>query len=232
MRVTDLKAIQDIAISFLYQEVEETQFSPIVVIHPVFESGIAYSPRTRSMVNILEDKEGLSDILDYYSNRIIKAGDISNIYTLIRDSYKLTFFKFISNYLSAKDYAEYLADAWTISENPNQDVNVSLSQAERLFKKANKKYLMTAKEYKIYSDLPDTFTVYRGVAVRRNPKGMSWTRNKSTAAWFSSRFDTDEERGYIQSATAHKKDVLAYFNSRNEDEIVISTNSLIDIHIL
>lgn len=232
MRVTDLKAIQDIAISFLYQEVEETQFSPIVVIHPVFESGIAYSPRTRSMVNILEDKEGLSDILDYYSNRIIKAGDISNIYTLIRDSYKLTFFKFISNYLSVKDYAEYLADAWTISENPNQDVNVSLAQAERLFKKANKKYLMTAKEYKIYSDLPDTFTVYRGVAVRRNPKGMSWTRNKSTAAWFASRFDTDEERGYIQSATAHKKDVLAYFNSRNEDEIVISTNSLIDIHIL
>lgn len=232
MKVTDLKAIQDVAIAFLYQEIEETRFSPIVVIHPVFESAIVYSPRTRSMVNILEDKDGLSDMLDYYSNRINKAGDISNIYTLIRDSYKLTFFKFISQYLSPKDYAEYLADAWTVSENPNQDVNVSLSQAERLFKKANKKYLMTSKEYRVYNELPDEFTVYRGVAVGRNPKGMSWTRNKSTAEWFSSRFDLDEEHGYVQAATAYKKDVLAYFNSRNEDEIVISTNSLTDIHIL
>lgn len=232
MKVTDLKAIQDVAIAFLYQDIEETQFSPVVVIHPIFESGIVYSPRSRSMVNILEDKDGLSEIMEYYSRRIIKADGISSIYMLIRDSYKLTFFKFISQYLSPRDYAEYLADAWTISENPNQDVNVSLSQAAKLFKNADKKYLMTAKEYKVYSDLPDTFTVYRGVAVRRNPNGMSWTRNKSTAEWFSERFNLENERGYVQVATAHKKDVLAYFNSRNEDEIVISTNSLEDIHVL
>ena len=232
MKITELEAIKDVAIAFLYQEIEETKFSPIIVTHPVFESGIIYSNYSNSMVNILEDKDELSKIRSYYAERINNSKDVLSIYSMIRNSYKLTFFKYISCFLSDKDYAELLADAWTTSENPNQDVNVSLSHAERLFRKANKKLLMTSKEYMVYNNLPETFTVYRGVAKGRNPKGMSWTRNRKTAEWFSNRFNIGSESGYVQMATANKKDVLAYFNSRDEDEIVISTNSLKNIQII
>ena len=230
MKTTDLESIKDVAISFLYIEVSETDFSPIVVSHPVFESGILYTPHTQKMVNILEDKDGFQEILDHYEKRIRNENSLVGIYMIIRGTYRLAFFKYIKDYLSTKDYAKYLADAWITSENPNQDVNVSLDEAARLFQKANKKFLMDKKEYEVYSSLPETFTVYRGVARGRNPKGMSWTQNKDTAEWFSNRFNIGDEVGYVQAATAHKKDVLAYFNGRNEDELVISTKSLKDIH--
>ena len=66
--------------------------------------------------------------------------------------------------------------------------------------------------------------MYRGVAVGRNPDGMSWTRELDGAEWFSRRFG---ESGYIIKGIAYKKDVLAYFSRRNESEVLISA---CDVH--
>ena len=44
-------------------------------------------------------------------------------------------------------------------------------------------------------------------------------------------FDTEKDKGYIQTAIAKKEDVLAYFNIRNEDEIVYDSKKL-EISIL
>lgn len=229
---TNLEAVKDVALSFLYIDVEETNYSPVVVAHPIFESGILYTPHTKKMVNIFEDKDGFEEVLNYYDERIRKEDGISGIYMIIRDAYKLAFIKFIKDYLSPEDFGKYLADAWVISENPNQDTNVSLKEAADMFREADKKYLMSEKEYKVYDALPDTFTVYRGVARGRNPKGMSWTRSKKKAEWFANRFNLDDQVGYVQAATAHKEDVFAYFSNRNEDEYVISVKSLEDIHVV
>ena len=84
---------------------------------------------------------------------------------------------------------------------------------------------MTEEEYEIYNNLPETFTVYRGVASGRNAKGMSWTQNLEVAKWFANRFNCGK-KGYIQQATANKKDVLAYFNRRDEDEIKLPSITL------
>lgn len=232
MKTTDLEAIKDVALSFLYIEVSKTDFSPIVVAHPIFESGILYTPHTKRMINIFEDKEGFDEILEFYDKQIRNEKTFSGIYLIIRDAYKLAFIKFIKSYLSPEDYGNYLADAWTISENPNQDTNVSLKEAADMFKEADKKYLMNKDELEVYNSLPDEFIVYRGVARGRNPKGMSWTRSRKKADWFANRFNLGDEVGYVQAATAHKNDVLAYFGNRNEDEYVISTKSLNDIHVV
>jgi hypothetical protein len=95
-----------------------------------------------------------------------------------------------------------------------------------MFKKCDKKYLMTDEDYQVYEQLPETFTIYRGVAVGRNPKGLSWTQNLETAKWFAHRFDQKDKKGYIQIGTAKKENVLAYFNTRNEDEIVYNSRRL------
>ena len=231
MKTTDLKSIKSIVLSFLYFDIEETEFSPIIVTHPIFESGIVMLPNSNKPYNILEDEDAYNEIIECYKNRIKKANSIDTLFYMIRKSYKLTFIKFIEKYLSIEDLSTLLAEAWTSSENPNQDVNVSLTQLTRMFKKTNKKYLMTEEEYEIYNNLPETFTVYRGVASGRNPKGMSWTQSLEVAKWFSNRFNYGN-KGYIQQATANKKDVLAYFNRRDEDEIVINVKNLNDICIL
>ena len=231
MKTTDLKSIKSIVLSFLYFDIEETEFSPIVVTHPIFESGIVMLPNSNKPYNILEDEDAYNEIIECYKNRIDKANSIDTLFYMIRKSYKLTFIKFIETYLSIEDLSTLLAEAWTSSENPNQDVNVSLAQLTRMFKKTNKKYLMTDEEYEIYNNLPETFTVYRGVASGRNAKGMSWTQNLEVAEWFANRFNYGN-KGYIQRATANKKDVLAYFNRRDEDEIVINVKNLNDICIL
>lgn len=232
MKTTDLKSIKNTMLLFLYFDIQETEFSPVVVTHPIFESGIVTLPNSNKISNILEDKDGYSEIIEWYKNRIEKTNSVDSLYYMIRKSYKLTFIKFIEKYLSIEDISRLFAEAWTSSENPNQDVNVSLAQLTRIFKKTNKEILMTEEEYEIYNNLPETFTVYRGVAKGRNPKGMSWTRNLEVAKWFANRFNYGNKTGYIQQATANKKDVLAYFNRRDEDEIVINIKSLNNICIL
>lgn len=58
------------------------------------------------------------------------------------------------------------------------------------------------------------------------PDGLSWTENLSTAIWFASRFNTDKDKGYIQKAVIDKSRALAYFNTRDEDELVVDTTGL------
>ena len=161
----------------------------------------------------------------------IDKGDLHKIHFLIRAPYRLAFIKQCEQYLSEKDFAGLLADAWVSSENPNQDANCSISCLIKMFKRCNKKYLMQEKDYEVYKSLPDTFNIYRGVAVGRNPKGLSWTQNLETAKWFANRFNRGTKKGYVQMGIAKKEHVLAYFNTRNEDEIVYNSKKL-DISIL
>lgn len=220
---SDIESIKSVAISFLYQDVEETEFSPIVVSHPVFESAFVGVKRNGQMqiVNILDNNDDLLFALKQYKQNIIRQNDINSIYMIIRKSYRLTFLKFIKEYLSVKDMSKLLAHAWISSENPNQDVNVPVTLVAKWFKQADKKVLMNKDEYAYYQSLPQTITAYRGVAVGRNPNGLSWTCNLDTAEWFANRYNTESKQGYVQSIEVDKSYVLAYFNNRDEDELVL-----------
>lgn len=88
---------------------------------------------------------------------------------------------------------------------------------------------MELDEFEKYLSLPDAFKVYRGVATGRNPDGMSWTDNFESAEWFAKRFRND---GYIIEGIADKKNVLAYFSRRNEDEVLIPADMVRDKRII
>ena len=233
---TNLKEISDVVTSFLYTDYEIVNNIPpqIAIIHPIFESTIAGVPDGDNckIVDFYNNDDNLQLVRESFLKRIKSSTNINGLYCIVRKSYRLTFLKFAEPFLSRNDMSELLADAWTTSENPNQDVNVKLSTIVKWFKNANKKVLMSEEEYEVYQSLPDKFTVYRGVADGRNPNGLSWTKNKNKAEWFSHRFDKNDSIGYVQSAIADKKDVLAYFDSRNEDEIVIDPKTLDDISII
>lgn len=146
-----------------------------------------------------------------------------------RSAYYLTFLKMTRNHWAADDFAEALSMAWIEEENPNGDVNVPVSLSAKWFREANKEALMELDEFEKYLSLPDAFKVYRGVATGRNPDGMSWTDNFESAEWFAKRFRND---GYIIEGIADKKNVLAYFSRRNEDEVLIPADMVRDKRII
>lgn len=227
---TDLDKIKDMAKMFLHQPIKiDKHLSPkLCVYHPFLSSSIV-DIKTSGFVDVLENKEALEEYNKFIENRI-DISDLCSIYILVRKPYRLTFIKYCEHYLSSKDLSELFADAWISTENPNQDANCSISYLTKLFKKCNKQYLMQEEDYKVYQSLPDNFTIYRGVAVNRNPKGLSWTQDLETAKWFAHRFDNNDKKGYVQSTIAKKENVLAYFNTRGEKEIVYNANkSKIDI---
>lgn len=216
---TDLTAIKNILKDFLHMPVEETEYSPIVVQHPIFESGISYV--NNKMTDIMTP-EGFAAVAKRVEEDIDKIDDVFGCVNILRQSYYLTFLKFAKESLSLTDFSMLLGRFWTEEENPNGDVNVPVSLSARWFKSTDKQALMYDDEYKTYKDLPETFTVYRGVTPGRNPDGMSWTRDLSKADWFSRRFGD----GYVLEGIANKKDVLTFFSRRGEEEVVIEAKKV------
>jgi hypothetical protein len=223
--ISNVREIRELAKMFLELPVKKDKLLPpeICVHHPFISS--SYVQAGKGVIDIIKHPKGL-EVYKKHMRQTIDKANVNEIFILLRTPYRLVFLKQCYAYLSEKDLAELFADAWISTENPNQDPNCSISFLIRMFQRCKKEYLMTEEDYKVYQSLPETFTVYRGVAIGRNPGGISWTQNLETAKWFSQRFDNDNEKGYILTATINKKDVLAYFNSRGKDEVVCNIKKM------
>ena len=223
---TDIKEIKNIVKYFLQQRIEKTEYSPMIVIHPIFETSIIpiiEKDGNFTYKDMLQDKEALQIGYKQTEKRINEATTLTSLYCIIRKSYRLTLLKFARPYLSVEDFSSLLANAWTTSENPNTDINVDIATLSNWFQTASKKFLMTIDEYNAYRTLPDRLTIYRGVASKSNPKGLSWTTDIKKAEWFANRWN---DKGYIIQAEIPKDKVLAYFTTRGEQEVVVDTTDV------
>ncbi len=219
---TNLAAIKETSkLLFNAVPIEEGDFG--IVIHPYVNSLYNFNPKTGKMIDLREPEE-----LKAYKEKLFEfldAGDIYRVLGMINSGWQMTWFKYCSQFMSEKDFGELLAHCWVQQENPNQDANVSRKEAVEYFREANKKYLMEPEDLKVYKSLPDMVTVYRGVASGRERYGLSWTANQDKAEWFQTRFKGDK---YLLKADVPKQSILAYFNTRNEDELVVDVFSIMD----
>jgi hypothetical protein len=81
--------------------------------------------------------------------------------------------------------------------------------------------MMDEEELEFFKNLPDEITIYRGYRKRKNKKGLSWTLSKERAEWFSRRFARTDSEAAVVKRVVKKSQVLAYFNGRKEDEILL-----------
>lgn len=190
--------------------------------HPFTDSTISY---IRQNIVDLSKKEELKLWQEHIDKCIDNIKKIEDFYLIIRKPWLLTFLKFSKNYFSKEDFSKFLADSWVFSECPNDDKNVSISELIKWYKQADKKSLMEPEDYAYWEALPNKVTVYRGVCLGHNPKGLSWTDNKEKAEWFRDRWkDVDKNNTRVLlKATIDKKHCLAYFNTRNEMEIIVDS---------
>jgi hypothetical protein len=131
-------------------------------------------------------------------------------------AYRFYAFLDINRGLDDQQYWELLADIWTDSENvwPFRSDWQWLWNSDRPMKRA----AMREDERARLDDLPDVITIYRGQP-KRNARGMSWSLVRGTAAWFAGRRPAYGD-GWLLTATVNKRDVHAFKNDRNEQEII------------
>lgn len=144
---------------------------------------------------------------------------------MLNKPYYLAFLKYTASALSEKDLGQMLSSAWILNETPNQGPNISKKELVNLFHSVSPEYLMDEEEQQQYQELEPPVTIYRGVTSynAKNVRALSWTLDRKTAEWFAHRFG---EEGTVYEAQIQKEHILAFFNGRNESEVVVDPKYL------
>ena len=133
--------------------------------------------------------------------------------------------------LSPGQYWKFLRDIWMNVEviQPDQRTWLRLFQS----KKTNRKCLMLAEEHEKLAELPDSIEIWRGCGELSGVRGMSWTLDRKIAEYFSAYAVGQRRRmlahiwpeanvkPFVVRAKCQKTDVIAYFEERQEKEIVV-----------
>ena len=91
--------------------------------------------------------------------------------------------------------------------------------------------MMDENERKLYDELPEQFTIFRGVDSQskitlknfRKFVGNSWTIDKEKSLWFSTR---GLKYSVVLSTEIFKNQVLSYFTKRKEEEVFVDYEKL------
>lgn len=79
--------------------------------------------------------------------------------------------------------------------------------------------------------LPEEFTIYRGIRgkyINQTDIGFSWSLRRNIAKNFAT--GDNQCNGFVCEGKAYRKDIIAYFDFREEKEIVILPEKVKDIH--
>ena len=227
---TDLNQIKSMARIFLYLAIEETKYATIVVQHPFTNMGMVclLNGKEPEFVNLLEDENVLSRWRDIMKNQIEECEYPHQLYILLNKLYRLAFLKYTAEYMSQDDLSEILADVRTSTESPNLDPNLNKRKLVSLFISSNPYMLMTEEKLEVFNSLDDEITIYWGVTSYNadNEKALSWTLDYDKAEWFAKRFG---EAGIVYEAQIEEAHILAYFNRKNESEIIFDPEYLLAI---
>lgn len=226
---TDMEKVKAIAHTFLYFDLKKTKSSPIVVQHPFFNNGIVGLKDRQTgelrVVNILEDLNGWAQVRSEMRKQIDRAETVLDIGMLLTNPYRLVFMKYAEPYLSAADMGRYINSFWCTIEYISTDKDMSKTAIVRLLKKCDRQTIMNDREHAVYESLPDEVAVYRGITEynRKHDRSLCWTTNIKIARYFANRFN---QGGYVYRANIKKADILAYFDGRSEQEVVVDYRRL------
>ena len=229
-KTTNLSEIKSLARTLVYLDIQETELGEIVVKHPYTDSAFVViqddiEPHGR-FVNLLKDKEGLEKWRQSLIARIEKS-DLLSIYAMITKPYILAFIKLVKSYLSKEDLTRIFGNAWTRLEFITSNGIFTTNQLVGIFKQCEPSILMDKEELKVIEGFDDTITIYRGTRNgSKKTRGMSWTTDIEIARWFSNRFSSNGKPGNVYQAEIDKENILAYFEGRNEQEVVVDPKGL------
>lgn len=170
----------------------------------------------------------------------------------VRQQYALEYLDKVKQFVSVKDYSQYLSDVYTDTGSSMMFLGVKIvymsleekikqqEQYLKCFKEADKQYLMESDELEIYNNLENEVTIYRGLAKfnKQHIRGLSWTLDRNVAEKVFANVIVDKNgitrksdvlKGDVYQAKIKKEDIFAYINGRNEQEVIVDYTKLYDI---
>lgn len=214
------------------REYDEKNMNFIMQPFPILPNLVTVNPETKEM-----EKIDTPEKFDYYKKIIINDikerifKDTDNIFEKIlsvmivhiHKPFHIPFLMRLQPYISKDDYSKLLAQVWTGTEFPHQNGVPFMIES---FQNANILKLMNDDELKVYQELPELITIYRGLQTKdATILGLSWTTDKEKAIWFASRWK--EEHPIILEAKIRKEDIFAYKTERGESEVIVNPEKLI-----
>lgn len=125
--------------------------------------------------------------------------------------YRLDYLVRVRNKVSDADYWKLLAAAWTSTDIVY--LRIHTWRVLFLSYRPEREALMSIEERKTLRSLPDEVTIYRG----GTSDGLSWSLSRDVAERFAKRGAFTE----VHTQKVPKKDLIAYFGDRGEDEVVL-----------
>ena len=228
---TNLAALKSLAHTLLWFDIQPTKMSPLVVKHPFTDSGlvgIRGEDGELSVGNLLDSPDALRGWRSNVSRQIDSAETATELFVLVTKPYRLGCLKLAAPYLCEQDAALFLSYAWTSIEEPNNDPNLNKRSLVAMFRSIAPQKLMDEEEYELFQSLDNVVTVYRGVTSynAENVEALSWTLNREVAEWFAHRYG---ENGAVYAAQVEKGNIYAVFLGRNEEEVIVDPERLMEL---
>lgn len=150
-----------------------------------------------------------------------EANDFERYILLHNKAYRLDAIHEVADFVTGERLAKLVGDHWVHSENiwQQQDEWAALWIEAR--DKGHLEHAMDEDGRQALDALPSTVKVYRGFNRPGRDAGLSWTVNQEQAEWFARRFGNDEFGPHVAEGTAQRESILAHFNARSEDEVVV-----------
>ena len=135
------------------------------------------------------------------------------------------FLMYKEKFTSDKLFWKTLGDVYVLSSNNYKYRN----EINKFFKSERKyrEFVMTEEENKIFHKLNDKVKIYRGMSEVESSSecyGISWTLKFEIANMFATtyihNYDTASQNHIVKELLVDKKNIIAYFNRRSEDEII------------
>lgn len=159
--------------------------------------------------------------------KIARAEKLEQCINAINKGNRFDFLNFLHKYnvITDQECADALYSIWTMQER-FYDCGMAKSKMIKFMKMAEKSLVLPDDIDKLSDD--SMITIYRGVK-ENDYKGLSWTIDKNTAIWFAKRFSYDVDKCYVFTGQLKKKDIIAFFDCRNENEVVCDYRKVKDI---
>lgn len=119
---------------------------------------------------------------------------------------------------------DLIRSVWIDSENIWQHYD----EWRELLSETDTQWLMFDNERERLRSLPDVVPIYRGALAEVNEDGLSYTLDQDRARWFARRFGNahEGEEPIVIHAEVPRDKILALFETRNEDEVIVLPESL------
>jgi hypothetical protein len=128
--------------------------------------------------------------------------------------------------LSHAEYWDCLEETWSAEEWMQDPIwEQLLNERPKYFAR----FMMDAREWVVWDELPDRFRVYRGQCCEQHRIGYSWTLSRETAAYFARIYEprytgrafSRAGQPVILVGTVRKSDAFAYLDGRSEKEVIV-----------